>query len=227
MRPKSSCSTRTANRCRKPQWRIRARPPPAPTSRKHPDPKHAFVRAGEPALFISLGSLMAAPAPLSPLAPKTYPALPPIAGVRFATIAAGLRYSGRTDVMMALFDRPAAVAGVFTRSKCPSAPVDWCRAHLEGGKARALIVNSGNANAFTGGVGAAAVAHVAEAAAKAIGAEPNEIFMASTGVIGEPLDATRITRVIEALVADASENALLGAAKAIMTTDPYPKIATA
>jgi glutamate N-acetyltransferase / amino-acid N-acetyltransferase len=170
---------------------------------------------------------MAAPAPLSPLAPKIYPALPPIAGVRFATIAAGVRYSGRTDVMMALFDRPAAVAGVFTRSKCPSAPVDWCRAHLEGGKARALIVNSGNANAFTGGVGASAVAHVAEAAAKAVGAAPNEIFMASTGVIGEPLDATRITRVIDALVADAREDALLAAAKAIMTTDTYPKIATA
>jgi glutamate N-acetyltransferase / amino-acid N-acetyltransferase len=170
---------------------------------------------------------MAALAPLSPLAPKTYPVLPPIAGVRFATIAAGVRYSGRTDVMMALFDRPASVAGVFTRSKCPSAPVDWCREHLNGGKARALIVNSGNANAFTGGVGAAAVAHVAEAAAKAIGAAPNEIFMASTGVIGEPLDATRITRVIEALIADARDDALLAAAKAIMTTDTYPKIATA
>jgi glutamate N-acetyltransferase / amino-acid N-acetyltransferase len=170
---------------------------------------------------------MAAPAPLSPLAPKTYPALPPIAGVRFATIAAGVRYSGRTDVMMALFDRPAAVAGVFTRSKCPSAPVDWCRAHLSGGKARALIVNSGNANAFTGGVGAAAVAEVAEAAAHAIGAAPNEVFMASTGVIGEPLEAQRVTRVIDALVKDASEDALLAAAKAIMTTDTYPKIATA
>jgi glutamate N-acetyltransferase/amino-acid N-acetyltransferase len=170
---------------------------------------------------------MAAPAPLSPLAPKTYPALPPIAGVRFATIAAGVRYSGRTDVMMALFDRPAAVAGVFTRSKCPSAPVDWCREHLNGGKARALIVNSGNANAFTGGVGAAAVAYIAEAAAKAIGATESEIFMASTGVIGEPLDGTRITRVIDTLISDAREDALPAAAKAIMTTDTYPKIATA
>jgi len=170
---------------------------------------------------------MAAPAPLSPLAPKTFPALPPIAGVRFATIAAGVRYSGRTDVMMALFDRPAAVAGVFTRSKCPSAPVDWCRAHLDGGRARALIVNSGNANAFTGGVGAAAVAHVAEAAARATGATPSEIFMASTGVIGEPLDADRITRVIDTLAADGREDGLFAAAKAIMTTDTYPKVATA
>jgi len=169
---------------------------------------------------------MAAPAPLSPLAPKTYPTLPEIAGVRFATVAAGVRYAGRTDVMMALFDRPAAVAGVFTRSKCPSAPVDWCRAHLARGSARALIVNSGNANAFTGGVGAAAVAHVAEAAAKAIGAAASEIFMASTGVIGEPLDAARITRVIDTLLTEARADALLGAAKAIMTTDTYPKIAT-
>jgi glutamate N-acetyltransferase / amino-acid N-acetyltransferase len=170
---------------------------------------------------------MAAPAPLSPLAPKTYPALPPIAGVRFATIAAGVRYEGRTDVMMALFDRPAAVAGVFTRSKCPSAPVDWCRAHLGQGKARALIVNSGNANAFTGGVGVAAVAHVAAAAAKAIGASTDEIFMASTGVIGEPLDGSRIAKVIDTLVAEARADALPAAAKAIMTTDTYPKIATA
>ena len=130
-------------------------------------------RAGRPAPVVVSETPMAAPAPLSPLAPKTYPALPPIAGVRFATVEAGVRYAGRTDVMLALFDRPAAVAGVFTRSKCPSAPVDWCRAHLARGSARALIVNSGNANAFTGGVGAAAVAHVAEAAAKAIGA-PHE-----------------------------------------------------
>ncbi len=170
---------------------------------------------------------MAAPAPLSPLAPKHYPVLPPIAGVRFATIAAGVRYSGRTDVMMALFDDPAAVAGVFTRSKCPSAPVDWCRAHLKGERARALIVNSGNANAFTGGVGAKAVAHVAEAAANAIGASQSEIFMASTGVIGEPLDGARIARVLDTLVAEARADGLLHAAKAIMTTDTYPKIATA
>src|SRR5690348_4742413 len=156
---------------------------------------------------------MAAPSPLSPLAPKTFPTLPRIAGVRFATIAAGVRYSGRADVMMALFDQPAAVAGVFTRSKCPSAPVDWCRRHLAGGRARALIVNSGNANAFTGSVGAAAVAHVAEAAAQAIGAQLSEIFMASTGVIGERLEAARITRVIDTLAAEAREDGLFAAAK--------------
>jgi len=114
---------------------------------------------------------MAAPAPLSPLAPKSYPTLPEIEGVRFATAAAGVRYAGRTDVMIALFDAPAAVAGVFTKSKCPSAPVDWCRTHLAQGRARALVVNSGNANAFTGAIGASAVAHVGEAVGKAIGAK--------------------------------------------------------
>ena len=112
-----------------------------------------------------------------------------------------MRYAGRTDVMLALFDAPATVAGVFTRSKCPSAPVDWCRAHLPAGVARALIVNSGNANAFTGAIGASAVAHVGEAVGKAIGAAPGEVFMASTGVIGEPLEASRIARVLDELVA--------------------------
>jgi glutamate N-acetyltransferase / amino-acid N-acetyltransferase len=170
---------------------------------------------------------MAAPAPLSPLAPKKYPSLPPIAGVRFATAEAGVRYEGRTDVMMALFDRPAAVAGVFTRSKCPSAPVDWCRAQLKTGKARALIVNSGNANAFTGHRGIDAVEVVAHAAAKTIGAAPDEIYMASTGVIGEPLDGTKIARVLADLARDAREDRLMDAARAIMTTDTYPKVATA
>ncbi|MFZ0209953.1 MAG: bifunctional glutamate N-acetyltransferase/amino-acid acetyltransferase ArgJ [Roseiarcus sp.] len=170
---------------------------------------------------------MAAPAPLSPLAPKKYPPLPAIEGVRFATAAAGVRYAGRTDVMLALFDAPTAVAGVFTRSLCPSAPVDWCRAHLADGVARALIVNSGNANAFTGAVGASAVAHVGEAVGKAIGAEPGEVFMASTGVIGEPLEASRIARALEGLVAGANPDGLMDAAHAIMTTDTFPKVATA
>src|SRR3984957_12757215 len=170
---------------------------------------------------------MAAPAQLSPLAPKKYPPLPAIEGVRFATAAAGVRYAGRTDVMLALFDVPAAVAGVFTRSKCPSAPVDWCRDYLPRGVARALIVNSGNANAFTGAIGASAVAHVGEAVGKAIGAEPGEVFMASTGVIGEPLEASRIARALEGLVAGANPDGLMDAARAIMTTDTFPKVATA
>src|SRR5690242_11653712 len=95
-------------------------------------------------------------AAVSPLAPKHVPDMPAIAGVRLSTAAAGIRYAGRTDVLLALFDEGTAAAGVFTRSKCPSAPVEWCRAHLKRGKARALVVNSGNANAFTGKNGHAA-----------------------------------------------------------------------
>ena len=170
---------------------------------------------------------MAPAAPLSPLAPKKYPALPDIEGVRFATIEAGVRYAGRTDVMLAIFDRPAQVAGVFTRSKCPSAPVDWCRDNLAKGEARALIVNSGNANAFTGAIGAKAVADVAQAAGKATGAAPHEIYMASTGVIGEPLNAGKIAAALGALVAAARPDGMMDAAKAIMTTDTFPKVATA
>jgi glutamate N-acetyltransferase/amino-acid N-acetyltransferase len=115
---------------------------------------------------------------------------------------------------------------VFTRSKCPSAPVDWCRAYVGAGRARALVVNSGNANAFTGAIGANAVAHVGEAVATAIGAAPGEVFMASTGVIGEPLDPSRIARALDGLVAGVRPDGLMDAARAIMTTDTYPKVAT-
>jgi len=169
---------------------------------------------------------MAAPAPLSPLAPKKYPTLPVIEGVRFASVAAGVRYAGRTDLMMALFDAPAAVAGVFTKSKCPSAPVDWCREKLKGGVARALVVNSGNANAFTGHRGSSAVAEIGAAVATATHAEADQVFMASTGVIGEPLEASRITHALKTLVADAKPDAMMDAARAIMTTDTYPKVST-
>ena len=169
---------------------------------------------------------MAAPAPLSPLAPKKYPTLPVIEGVRFASVAAGVRYAGRTDLMMALFDAPAAVAGVFTKSKCPSAPVDWCREKLKGGVARALVVNSGNANAFTGHRGSSAVAEIGAAVATATHAEADQVFMASTGVIGEPLEASRITHALKTLVADAKPDAMMDAARAIKTTDTYPKVST-
>lgn len=166
-------------------------------------------------------------AAISPLAPKSYPELPEIEGVRFATGAAGIRYKGRTDVMLALFDKGTEVAGVFTKSKCPSAPVDWCKARLEKGKARALVVNSGNANAFTGKTGAQATKFTAGLAAKATGAPAAEIFLASTGVIGEPLDASKFEGLFEKLATNASPNGLFAAAEAIMTTDTYPKVATA
>jgi len=164
---------------------------------------------------------------VSPFAPKAFPDIPPVAGVRFATGAAGIRYKGRTDVMLALFDKGTQAAGVFTKSKCASAPVDWCRAKLKGGKARALLVNSGNANAFTGKTGADAVKFSAALAAKASGAPASEIFLASTGVIGEPLDAKKFDGVLDQLAAKATPEGMLEAAKAIMTTDTYPKAAVA
>ena len=164
---------------------------------------------------------------VSPLAPAVVPDMPPVAGVRFATGAAGIRYKGRTDVMLALFDKGTQVAGVFTTSKCPSAPVDWCRARLGAGKARALLVNSGNANAFTGRTGADAAAFSARLAAAATGAPEKQIFLSSTGVIGEPLEAEKFEGVLEGLVAAASSDGIFEAAKAIMTTDTFPKVATA
>jgi glutamate N-acetyltransferase / amino-acid N-acetyltransferase len=164
---------------------------------------------------------------LSPLAPPGFPDLPAIAGVRLAAAAAGIRYTGRTDVLLALFDKGTTVAGVFTRSKCPSAPVEWCRAKLGGGRARVLVVNSGNANAFTGKTGRTATKLTAEMAARACTCRPNEVFLASTGVIGEPLDAHRFEQVMDALVAEAQPNAWAAAASAIMTTDTFPKGATA
>ncbi|HZQ12930.1 MAG TPA: bifunctional glutamate N-acetyltransferase/amino-acid acetyltransferase ArgJ [Pseudolabrys sp.] len=164
---------------------------------------------------------------ISPLAPKHVPDMPAIAGVRMATAAAGIRYAGRTDVLLALFDPGTTAAGVFTRSKCPSAPVEWCRAHLKSGKARALVVNSGNANAFTGRTGREACKLTAQIAAKAAALKPAEVFLASTGVIGEPLNAKAFDGVMEELVANAKPGEFFAAGKAIMTTDTFPKVATA
>jgi glutamate N-acetyltransferase/amino-acid N-acetyltransferase len=170
---------------------------------------------------------MAHDTPLSPLAPRKTPRMPAVDGVRFATGEAAIRYRNRTDVMLALMDEGTQVAGVFTTSKCPSAPVDWCRARLPGGKARVLVVNSGNANAFTGKTGADSTALTAKIAAAATGASEAEIFLASTGVIGEPLDATKFDGVLARLAKEAAPEGGVAAAKAIMTTDTYPKVATA
>jgi glutamate N-acetyltransferase / amino-acid N-acetyltransferase len=164
---------------------------------------------------------------ISPLAPAQFPQMPPLAGVRLATAAAGIRYPGRTDVLLALFDQGTTVAGVFTRSKCPSAPVDWCRAHLKAGVASALVVNSGNANAFTGKSGRTATKLTAEIAARAAGCKPTQVFLASTGVIGEPLDATKFEAAMDRLVASAAPRAWQEAATAMMTTDTFPKGAAA
>ena len=167
------------------------------------------------------------PTKISPLAPATTPDMPAVSGVRLATAAAGIRYKGRTDVLLVTLDPGTAVAGVLTKSKCPSAPVEWCREKLKARKARALVVNSGNANAFTGRTGRQACAFTAKLAAKALGCKVNDIFLASTGVIGEPLDASAFDRVMDRLVAGARDGAWLDAATAIMTTDTFPKLSTA
>ena len=164
---------------------------------------------------------------VSPLAPAHFPDMPPVAGVKLATAAAGIRYPGRVDVLLALLDEGTTVAGVFTRSKCPSAPVDWCRGQLKGGAARALVVNSGNANAFTGKSGRAATRLTGKIAAAAAGCKPSDVFLASTGVIGEPLEAAKFGTVMDGLVAQATPGAWQAAARSIMTTDTFPKRAAA
>ena len=164
---------------------------------------------------------------VSPLAPKKQPKMPPVEGVRIATAEAGIKYRNRTDLLVMAFDEGTSVAGVFTRSKCPSAPVDLCRQNLAGGRARVLVVNSGNANAFTGKRGRETTAATAKAAAKAAGCGEGEIFLASTGVIGEPLDPGKFAHLLEGLVANAEPGRWADAGKAIMTTDTYPKYATA
>jgi glutamate N-acetyltransferase/amino-acid N-acetyltransferase len=160
---------------------------------------------------------------VSPLAPAAFPELPAVGGVRFATAEAGIKYKNRTDVLLMAFDKGTQVAGVFTRSKCPSAPVDWCKAALTGGKARALLVNSGNANAFTGKRGRETVRLSAASVAKALGCRPKEIFLASTGVIGEPLDPKKFDAVVDGLAGRLASDPWIAPARAIMTTDTFPK----
>ena len=173
-----------------------------------------------------------ADAKVSPLAPAAFGAVSTVAGVRLATAAAGIRYRGRDDVMLAEMPEGTTVAGTFTRSLCTAAPVDWCRHALaaSSGRGRAIIVNSGNANAFTGAAGYRAVQHTAESVARALGASPHEVLVASTGVIGEDLPVDRIDAALGGLVdglAAADPEAWEAAAVAIGTTDTFSKGASA
>ena len=165
-------------------------------------------------------------AKISPFAPAKLAEVPAIEGVRFAACEAGIRYKNRKDLMIAVLDEGTTAAGVLTQSKTCSAPVLWCRQSLKSGRARALVVNSGNANAFTGKKGRDTVEATAEFAAKATGAPKNEIYLASTGVIGEPLDAGKFGGLLADLAKSAKANAWADTARAIMTTDTYPKLAT-
>jgi len=166
---------------------------------------------------------------VSPLAPAAFPELPVIQGVRFATIAAGVRYQGRTDVMLAQLDPGTAIAGAYTRSATRSAPVLDCQAKTGGAadQGAAILVNSGNSNAFTGKGGVAAVKAIAEATAKACGVPESRVFTSSTGVIGEPLPFERITAQLDTLASRLDAGGIAAAAKAIMTTDTFPKGAQA
>ncbi len=162
---------------------------------------------------------------VSPLAPSVFPDLPRIGGVRFATVAAGVKYADRDDVMLAELTSGSAIAGVFTRSATRSAPVLDCQAKIGGSsdEGAAIIVNSGNANAFTGRNGTEATAIVTKAVAKALSLPEMRIFSASTGVIGEPLPHGRMTAKIAELQDKLSADDIASAAKAIMTTDTFPK----
>ncbi|AAV93390.1 bifunctional glutamate N-acetyltransferase/amino-acid acetyltransferase ArgJ [Ruegeria pomeroyi] len=162
---------------------------------------------------------------VSPLAPAAFPTLPVIDGVRLASIAAGVRYQGRTDVMLAVLDPGTSVAGVFTRSATRSAPVLDCQAKIGGASdgPAAILVNSGNSNAFTGHYGQTSVAEVTQAVADVTGVPVGRVFTSSTGVIGEPMKHERIVAKLGDLNAALSPDALEDAARAIMTTDTFAK----
>ncbi len=166
-------------------------------------------------------------AAVSPLAPERFPALEPIAGVRLAAHEAGIRYSGRKDMMVAELAPGSTVAGVFTLSRTPGHPVVWCRQCLPGGTVRAIVVNSGNANVFTGRAGWQVVEQTAEAMARLLGCDKREVFISSTGVIGEPPPPDRIVAALPEVVEKLSAENWEPAARAIMTTDTFPKGATA
>ncbi len=166
---------------------------------------------------------------VSPLAPQSFPALPPVSGVQLSTLAAGLKYHGRDDLFLAVVPEGSAVAGTFTTSRCPSAPVDWCRQHIGSG-ARAILVNSGNANAFTGSAGYDAAAASAQAAATSLGIGPDDVLLSSTGVIGEVLSGDAICQAIPRLVdglGPSDSHRWEAAARAIRTTDTFAKGASA
>ncbi|MDP7546937.1 MAG: bifunctional glutamate N-acetyltransferase/amino-acid acetyltransferase ArgJ, partial [Alphaproteobacteria bacterium] len=164
---------------------------------------------------------------VSPLAPARFPKLPAIAGLRLAAVAAGERYRRRADLTLAELAPGSTIAGVFTRSTMPGAPVLWCRKHIGRGKARAIVINAGNANVFTGRQGLDDVAAIAGSVAAAVGCKPDEVMVASTGVIGETLSVARLLRAVPGLHGKLAAQGWGAAAKAIRTTDTYPKGATA
>ncbi len=163
----------------------------------------------------------------SPFAPKSFAPLPEIDGVRLGGIAAGIKYKNRPDLFMAELAPGSTVAGVLTTSLTRSAPVEWCAQVLKKGTARAILVNAGNANAFTGAAGMAGAEEMAEAAAQAVGCRRKEVLIASTGVIGQKLPADKIAMIVPKLHGSLNPSGWTLAAKAIMTTDTFAKGASA
>ncbi|MGI9450112.1 MAG: bifunctional glutamate N-acetyltransferase/amino-acid acetyltransferase ArgJ [Geminicoccaceae bacterium] len=163
----------------------------------------------------------------SPLAPADFPEIPAIAGVRLAAAATGVRYTGRDDLALIEFAPGTTVGGVFTRSVVPGHPVRWCKEILSRGRARGLVVNAGNANVLTGAHGDATVRMEAAAAAELLGAAPEDIYVASTGVIGEPLPVEKIVVALPKLNERLHGDAWHDVAKAICTTDTFPKASVA
>jgi glutamate N-acetyltransferase/amino-acid N-acetyltransferase len=164
---------------------------------------------------------------ISPLAPARFPELAPIAGVRLAAFACGIRYTGRDDLMLTELAPGSAIAGVFTRSLTAGAPVIWCRDCLAGGKVRGIVVNSGNSNVFTGRVGQEVVERTAQRTAQLFSCDPKEVFISSTGVIGEPPPGDKIMAALPQIASVLSPGGWEAAARAILTTDTFPKGATA
>ena len=165
--------------------------------------------------------------PVSPLAPATIPTLPPIAGVRLGAMEAGIRYKNRYDLALWVLDEGTTVAGALTKSLTAGAPVQWCKESLKSGSARAIVVNSGNSNAFTGKAGRDTVEATGKKAAELVGCRLEEVFIASTGVIGEPIPADHIPSKLPALYGQIGPDNWAAAGRAIMTTDTFPKFATA
>ena len=162
----------------------------------------------------------------SPLAPERMADLHPVAGIQLATAASGMKYKGRDDVMLMTADNPVVVAGAVTKSKTCSAAVDWCKSVMAEGMGKAILVNAGNANAFTGQRGLDSVQRMAEATADVMSCQASHVLLASTGVIGEPLDDQLITGYLPQLKSDLAEDKWADAAAAIMTTDTFAKAAS-
>jgi glutamate N-acetyltransferase/amino-acid N-acetyltransferase len=171
--------------------------------------------------------MAAAPLDVPPLAPATLATLPPVPGVRLAVTNSGTRYKGRPDLLLMTFPPGTTAAGLLTQSSMPGAPVEWCRKVLPAGKARALVVNAGCSNVFTGKAGLAAVNAMAAATAGLAGCKPREVLQASTGVIGAILPHEKLIAALQVLPGRLANDAWASAADAIRTTDTFAKRATA